>query len=72
MALLGADYEGLAGGVDDVRGDHVELVDVDDASDLAHEPFDEAEVPAGDAGDGAGCIGVVGAGGSKGRPSCCQ
>ena len=37
-------------------GDGVELVDVEDSGDLAHEPFDESEVSAGDAGDGAGGV----------------
>ena len=63
LALLGADDEGLAGGVDDVRCDGVELVDVQDAGDLGHESFDESEVSAGDPGDGAGGLGVVRGGG---------
>ena len=59
LALLGSDDEGLSGGVDDVGGDDVELVDLQDAGDLAHESFDESEVASGDAGDGVGGLGVV-------------
>ena len=40
-------------------GDDVELVDLQHASDLAHELFDESEVASGDAGDGVGRCGVV-------------
>lgn len=37
------------GGVDDVGGDVVEVIDLDDAGDLGHQPFDEPEVAPGDA-----------------------
>jgi len=37
--------EHLPGGVDDVRPDVAEFVDVDDPGHLGHESFDEAEVP---------------------------
>jgi len=63
LALLGgADDEHLPGCVDDVRGDLVELVDLDQAPYLGHQAFDETEVPAGDAGDGVGGLHVVGVG----------
>ena len=49
----GADDEGAGGGFDDVVGDGVELVDLQDALDLREEPLQQSEVPAGDAGDGS-------------------
>ena len=61
MALsVGADDEHLAGGVDDVGVEGVELVDLHDACDLGHESFDESEVAAGDPDDGADGLDVVG------------
>ena len=52
LALLrGANDKHLSGCGDDVRGDGVELIDVEDAGDLGHEPFDEPEVAAGDSAD---------------------
>jgi hypothetical protein len=39
--LLGADDQGLSCGFDDLWGDGGELVDLQDAADLAHESFDE-------------------------------
>ena len=53
---LGADDEDLSGGVDDVGGDGVEVVDAHDAGNLSHEAFDEAEVAAGDLFDGVRCL----------------
>ena len=47
-----ADEECVAGGFDDFWGDGLELVDVQDAFDLGEEAVDEAEVAAGDPGDG--------------------
>lgn len=46
------------GGLDDVVGDGVQLVDLQDAFDLWEEAFEEAEVPAGDAGDRCDGLGV--------------
>ena len=61
MALsVGADDEHLAGGVDDIGVERVELVDLHDAGDLGHEAFDESEVAAGDPDYGANGVGVVG------------
>ena len=57
---LGADDEDLPGGVDDVRGDGLKLVDAHHTGDLGHEAFDEAEVAAGDLGDRVGRFGMVG------------
>src|SRR5690606_3658110 len=50
--LADADDQGAGGGFDDVVGDGVELVDLQDALDLGEEAFQEPEVPASDAGDG--------------------
>ena len=61
MALAGD--EGAGGCFDDVVGDGVELVDLQDASDLGEEAFEEAEVASGDAfdrGDGLGVGEVFG------------
>ena len=44
--LLGADHQGLSCGFDDFWGDGVQLVDLQDTADLAHESFDEPEVAA--------------------------
>jgi len=60
---LGADDEDLSGGVDDVGGDGLQLVDAHEAGDLGHQPFDEAEVAAGDLLDGVDRFGVVGVAG---------
>ena len=49
VALAGD--EGAGGCFDDVVGDGVELVDLQDASDLGEEAFEDAEVTAGDAFD---------------------
>ena len=43
------------------------MVDVHDAQDLAHESFDEAEVPAGDADDGEQGVGVAVVAGVEGE-----
>src|SRR5690625_5494627 len=61
VALAGDERAG--GCVDDVVGDGVELVDLQDASDLGEEAFEEAEVASGDAfdrGDGLGVGEVFG------------
>jgi len=45
LALLrGANDKHLSGCGDELRGYGVELIDVEDAGDLADEPFDEPEV----------------------------
>lgn len=49
---LVADDEDAGCGFDDVVGDGVELVDLQYPVDLGEEPFEEAEVAAGDALDG--------------------
>ncbi|MDP9398976.1 MAG: hypothetical protein M3P96_14690 [Actinomycetota bacterium] len=49
---VAVDEESFAGGFDDFLGDVVEGVDLEDALDLAEQAVDEAEVAAGDAGDG--------------------
>ena len=51
MAYSAAYDEGFLGGCDDVWGDRVEDIDGQDAADLVHEAFDEAEVAAGDPDD---------------------
>ena len=56
MALAGD--QGAGGSFDDVVGDGVQLVDLEDAVDLREEPFEEAEVAAGDAFDGGDGLGV--------------
>jgi hypothetical protein len=48
----GPDHEGAAGCLDDVVGESVEVVDLQDAVDLGEQSLDEAEVAAGDPGDG--------------------
>lgn len=53
------DNEYLAGGVHDVRVEGAELVDVQDAGDLGHESFDEAEVAADDPDDRRDGLDVV-------------
>ena len=61
VALVGD--EGAGGCFDDVVGDGVELVDLQDASDLGEEALEEAEVASGDAfdrGDGLGVGEVFG------------
>ncbi len=45
---LGADHEDLPGGVDDVGGDGLKLVDGHHTGDLSHQSFDEPKVAAGD------------------------
>ena len=55
MSLV-ADDEDAGGGFDDVVGDCVELVDFEDPVDLREEPFEKAEVAAGDAFDGGDCL----------------
>ena len=56
--LADSDDQGAGGGFDDVVGDGVELVDLQDAVDLGEEAFQEPEVPASDAGDGGDGLGV--------------
>ena len=53
-----ADEECFPGGVDDLGGEYVELVEGLDAFDLGDEPVDEAEVTSGDADDGGDGCGV--------------
>lgn len=55
---LVADDEDAGSGFDDVVGDGVELVDLEDPVDLGEEPFEQAEVASGDAFDGGDCLGV--------------
>ena len=54
----GADDEGAGGGFDDVVGDGVEFVDLQDPLDLGEEAFEEPEVAAGDPCDGCDGLGV--------------
>lgn len=56
--LQAADDERLTGGFDDFPGDRAQVVDLQDALDLSGQPLDEAEVAAGDAGDGRDGFGV--------------
>ena len=53
-----ADDEGALGGLDDVVGDRMQLVDLQDAFDLGKESLEETEVPAGDARDRCDRLGV--------------
>jgi hypothetical protein len=53
-ARSGADDQGQSRRFDDLGADGVDIVDAQEATDLAHDPFDEPEVAAGDAGDGVG------------------
>ena len=53
-----ADDQGAMCGFDDVVGDGVEFVDLQDALDLGEEAFKESEVPSGEAGDGGDGLGV--------------
>src|SRR5690625_7115110 len=53
-----ADDESAGGGFDDVVGDGVEFVDLQDALDLGEESFQEPEVTSGDPGDGGDGLGV--------------
>lgn len=53
-----ADDKGAGGGFDDVVGDGVEFVDLQDALDLGEESFQESEVTSGDPGDGGDGLGV--------------
>jgi len=52
LAGSSAYEECFAGGVDDFGGDGSQVVDLSDAVDLGEQSVDEAEVAAGDAGDG--------------------
>ncbi len=56
--LQAADDQGLTGGFDDFPGDRAQVVDLHDALDLSEQTLDEAEVAAGDAGDGCERFGV--------------
>jgi hypothetical protein len=56
--LQAADDERFTGGLDDFLGDRAQVVDQQDALDLSEQPLDEAEVSAGDAGDGRVGFGV--------------
>lgn len=47
-----ADEEGLSGGVDDLGGEGVEVIELLDPFDLGGEAVEQAEVASGDAGDG--------------------
>ena len=59
VAVSGGAYDESAGGCfDDVVGDGVELVDLQDASDLGEEALEEAEVASGDAFDRGDRLGV--------------
>ena len=65
VALFGsltADHEDLPGGVDNVGGDGLQLVDAHDAGYLGHQAFDEAEVSAGDLSDSVDRFSMVGVG----------
>jgi len=63
----------LWGGLDDFGGNGAEVVDVQDALDLAEEAVDEAEVPARDAGDvGNGDAGSRSRGRCPDRPVRCE
>ena len=53
-----ADDESAGGGFDDVVGDGVEFVDLQDALDLGEESFQKPEVTSGDPGDGGDGLGV--------------
>lgn len=55
---LVADDENARGGFNDVVGNGVELVDLQHAIDLGEEPFEQAEVAAGDAFDGGDGLSV--------------
>jgi len=67
-----SDEERLAGGFDDFGGDGVEVVYVHDALDLAEQPVDEAEVPAGDPRDGGDATLSVNSSVPLVSPSVCQ
>ena len=56
--LQAADDQRLAGGLDDFPGDRAQVVDLHDAPGLGEQSLDEAEVAAGDAGDGRDGFGV--------------
>ena len=56
--LQAADDKRLAGGFDDFLGDRAQVVDLHDALDLREQALHEAEVAAGDAGDGREGFGV--------------
>lgn len=51
-ARSGTDEQGLAGGFDDLGRHCGEVVELLDPANLGEQPVDEAEVAAGDAGDG--------------------
>lgn len=57
MALV-PDHEDAGGGFDDVIGDGLEFVNLQDAIDLGEESFEEAEVAASDAFDRGDRLGV--------------
>ena len=59
LSLGYADDEGAEGGLDDVVGDHVEVVDFGYSVDLGEESVERSEVAAGDSGDRGDCL-VVG------------
>lgn len=56
--LQAANDQRLTGGFDDFPGVHAQVVDLHDALDLGEQTLDEAEVAAGDAGDGCEPFGV--------------
>ena len=56
--LQAADDQRLTGGFDDFPGDRAQAADLQDALDLSEQALDEAEVSAGDAGDGRDGFGV--------------
>ena len=74
--LQAADDERLASGLDDFLGDCAQVVDLHDAPGLSEQSLDEAEVAAGDAGDGRDGFGVGEVVGGQGEPSldqwCCR
>ncbi len=55
---LAPDDEDAGGRFDDVVGDCLEFVDLEDAADLREESFEEAEVSASDAFDGGDGLGI--------------
>lgn len=54
-----ADEQGLAGGVDNFRGELIEVVELLDSFDLRDESVDEAELATGHSDDGGDCCGVA-------------
>jgi hypothetical protein len=56
--LQNADDQRFTGRLDDFPGDRAQVVDLHDALDLSEQALNEAEVAAGDAGDGRDGFGV--------------